>query len=437
VTTPSSGLSSGLVLRYGLLALPLAFSGLPIYIHAPDFYATQLAVPLAAIGLVLLALRIIDAVQDPLIGSISDRFHAYRRWVMVLGLTMLAGGFVMVFHPLTTAPLLWLALSIFICTTGFSIVSINYQALGGLWDVSSTARTRVASWREGLGLIGLLAASITPTLLMQHFAPRAGFALLSLAYLPLLLIISLIFFGWWRRATIMAPASDSVPLGFADLLRDPWVRRFFALYLLSASASAIPAVLVLFFIRDYLGAEPLTGVFLLLYFLSGVAAMPLWTRVARIHGKLAAWRYSIFLATATFVWAFFLAPGDSIAYGVICVLSGMAFGADLALPPAILADRIAAAGHQHAASRYYAGLTFSTKAALALATGLALPVLAMVGYQPGMTNTTLALPVMYALLPCVMKATAGLLLWRFHTHLNQGVIDEKNLSADAGGRDGA
>ncbi|MFO0109893.1 MAG: MFS transporter [Alphaproteobacteria bacterium] len=437
MTTPPSGLSSGLALRYGLLALPLAFAGLPIYIHAPDFYATQMAVPLAAIGLVLLVLRIIDAVQDPFIGSISDRFHRQRRWIMLLGLVMLAGGFVMVFHPLTTMPLVWLALGIFICTTGFSIVSINYQALGGLWDVSSTARTRVAGWREGLGLIGLLTASITPTLLMQHFTPRAGFALMSLAYLPLLLLISLIFLGWWRRAIIMTPAPDAVPLHLADLLRDPWVRCFFSLYLLSAAASSIPAVLVLFFIRDYLGAEPLTGVFLLLYFLSGVAAMPIWTRVARMYGKIAAWRYSIFLATATFVWAFFLAPGEAVAYGVICVLAGMAFGADLALPPAILADRIAVADHQRAASRYYAGLTFLTKAALALATGLALPILAMVGYQPGMTNTSLALPMMYALLPCIMKASAGLLLWRFQARLNQGAIDEKNLSADARSRDGA
>jgi GPH family glycoside/pentoside/hexuronide:cation symporter len=419
-------LSFGVLLRYGLLALPLAFSGLPIYIHAPDFYATQMAVPLAAIGLVLLALRIIDAVQDPLIGSISDRFHPQRRWVMLLGLVMLAGGFVMVFHPLTSMPLLWLALSIFICTTGFSIVSINYQALGGLWDVDRASRTRVAGWREGLGLIGLLTASITPTLLMQYFTPRAGFAFLSLAYLPLLLLISLLFFGWWRRATIMAPAPDSVPLRFTDLLRDPWVRRFFALYLLSASASSIPAVLVLFFIRDYLGAEPLTGVFLLLYFLSGVAAMPIWTRAARIYGKVAAWRYSIFLATATFVWAFFLAPGEAVAYGVICVLAGMAFGADLALPPAIIADRIAATNHQRAASRYYAGLTFSTKAALALATGLALPVLAMAGYQPGVTNASLALPVMYALLPCIMKAFAGFLLWRFHARLTHGAGAENH-----------
>ena len=63
---------------YGILALPLAFAGLPVYLHAPDFYATSYGLSLAALGSVLLGLRVVDAVQDPLIGTFSDAF-AHRR----------------------------------------------------------------------------------------------------------------------------------------------------------------------------------------------------------------------------------------------------------------------------------------------------------------------------------------------------------------------
>ena len=49
---------------------------------------------------------------------------------------------------------------------------------------------------------------------------------------------------------------------------------------------------------------------------------------------------SMGVAIAAFVWAFFLPPGNAVAYGVICVLSGLALGADLALPPSMLADVI-------------------------------------------------------------------------------------------------
>jgi len=36
---------------YGLLALPLAFVALPMYVNLPHFYATQFAVPLTSLGL--------------------------------------------------------------------------------------------------------------------------------------------------------------------------------------------------------------------------------------------------------------------------------------------------------------------------------------------------------------------------------------------------
>ena len=49
---------------YGLLALPLAFVALPMYVNLPHFYATQFAVPLTSLGAVLLFSRLIDALAD-------------------------------------------------------------------------------------------------------------------------------------------------------------------------------------------------------------------------------------------------------------------------------------------------------------------------------------------------------------------------------------
>ena len=52
-------------LRYGALGAPLAFAALPLYVLLPNHYAGQLGVPLAALGLVLLGTRALDAVIDP------------------------------------------------------------------------------------------------------------------------------------------------------------------------------------------------------------------------------------------------------------------------------------------------------------------------------------------------------------------------------------
>ena len=49
---------------------------------------------------------------------------------------------------------------------------------------------------------------------------------------------------------------------------------------------------------------------------------------------------------------------------------------------------------------------------LALAAGIALPLLAWLGYVPGSNKGLPALSVAYALLPCALKLLAALLLWR-------------------------
>ena len=76
-------ITSGSLLQYGLLAVPVAFAGFPLYVLAPDFYATEYGISLVSLGLVLLLLRLFDAIQDPLIGLICDRFRHYIASIML------------------------------------------------------------------------------------------------------------------------------------------------------------------------------------------------------------------------------------------------------------------------------------------------------------------------------------------------------------------
>ncbi|MEJ8472643.1 MFS transporter [Roseibium algae] len=398
---------------YGLMGFPLAFAGLPVYLHAPDFYATVLGQSLTSLGLVLLALRIIDAVQDPLIGSLSDRFHGQRSIILVLGVIMLGAGFWMIFHPLESNPLTWFASAVFICTTGFSIVSINLQTLGGIWRASQNDRTKITSWREAFGLFGLLVAAISPTLLGSTINPAEGFHRLTLLYLPVLCLAAWLLLRWMTRADLQQSAlSADGHTGWCQLLKSPWRRTFFGIITLNTFASAIPAVLVLFFIRDRLGAPEQSGLFLLVYFSAGILAMPIWLQLSKRFGKMRSWALSIALAIATFFWAAFLQTGQVEAYAIICALSGLALGADLALPPSILADHIAADKRQAEAGRLFACMTLLSKGALALATGLALPVLGIAGYQPGILMTAdmdMTLSLAYAASPCILKILT--LIW--------------------------
>ena len=69
---------------YAGFAAVLSAAGLPIYIFAPKYYADTFGVSLAAIGVALFALRLIDVVQDPMLGWLAERLRRGRALVASL-----------------------------------------------------------------------------------------------------------------------------------------------------------------------------------------------------------------------------------------------------------------------------------------------------------------------------------------------------------------
>jgi Na+/melibiose symporter-like transporter len=175
--------------------------------------------------------------------------------------------------------------------------------------------------------------------------------------------------------------------------------------------------LVLFFIQDRLGAEPAwQGVFLLLYFLAAALSMPLWAKAVGRWGLARSWLLGMALSVAAFVWAVTLGTGETWAFAAVCVGSGLALGADLTAPSALLNGVIDEVGERGRTEGVFFGWwNLATKLNLALAAGLALPVLAWWGYTPG-TNDPQALQTLtiaYSVLPCVLKLLAAALLFQW------------------------
>jgi GPH family glycoside/pentoside/hexuronide:cation symporter len=126
-----------------------------------------------------------------------------------------------------------------------------------------------------------------------------------------------------------------------------------------------------------------------------------------------------------------LGAGDVAGFAAVCVASGVALGADLALPGALLAGVVQRAGHGgRLEGAYFGWWNFATKLNLALAAGVALPLLQLLGYTPGRRAAALqALTVAYCLLPCALKLLAAALLWRGWIHNPDGTRHETTLLA--------
>ena len=411
-------------LRYGALGAPLAFAALPLYVLLPSHYGGNLGVPLASLGAVLLATRALDALVDPWLGRLADRVLARpRRDAMALaGLAglLMAAGFVALFFPPagSTGPLLaWCAAALVLTCLGYSSLGVLHQAWGARLGGGPVLQARVGAWREGLALAGVLTASVLPALagIPAMVATGCGLlvlALWGLAGAPYRLARPRLAYVATDAATDAAATDPWLPW------RVPAFRRLMAVFLLNGVASAIPATLLLFFIRDRLQAPAWEPAFLGGYFAAAALSMPLWVRAVSRWGLLRCWLAGMALAISAFVWAARLGSGDTTAFALICAASGAAFGADLVVPGALLAGVIRRAGHAlHHEGQYFGWWTCANKLNLALAAGVSLPLLQSLGYSPGARDAAAlgSLALIYAALPCLLKGAAAALLWH-HRH---------------------
>ena len=403
-------------LRYGLLGLPLAFAALPLYVILPNHYARQFGVPLAALGAVLLAARLFDAFLDPWLGRLTDRLlgrssgavlrlGAAAALVLALGLVLLFFPDLLMQAPTPTDLLVWAAVMLLLTYLGYSALSIAHQAWGALLGGNALERSRITGVREGLALLGVLTASVLPGWLGLPTALAVFTVLLGL--------------GWWSWQLSVPPTVRPVDVGAALSLwlplREPAFVRLLGVFMLNGIASAIPATLVLFFVQDRLQASAhLEPAFLGSYFLSAALSMPLWLTAVRRWGLERSWLAGMVMSVVLFIGASQLAAGDELAFLGVCIGSGLALGADLALPGALLAGLIGQGpAGPRLAGACFGWWNFAAKLNLALAAGLALPLLQWFGYAPGSREPQAlqALTLAYCILPCLLKLLAALALY--------------------------
>lgn len=423
---PTGRLSTGRLVAYGLPAAPLAALTLPLYVLVPTYYTETLGLPLASVGLALVAVRVFDAVNDPVIGWLADRFRPQfgrRRTFFAASLPLTALAAFMLFWPPAGVGSGYLVLWGLLLSLGYTGTLIPFTAWGAELESDYNNRSRLASIREGLTLAGTLIAIALPFSI--GFDSTAGGAN-GLALLAVVVAVTLPLFGAFTVWTVPEPDEHTrqrlaLVSGLRHLARNQPFLRLIAAYFLNGLANGIPATLFLYFVSDRLGMPDARGPFLFVYFLFGIAGAPLASVVARRLGKHRAWGAAMIANCIVFAAAPLLEPGAAIAFGAICVLTGLCLGFDLSLPAAIQADVIdvdtAESGEQRSGI-YFAAWSLVTKLSLAAGVGVVFPLLGMFGFDPQSgqqsgPSALLALAVIYAWVPIVLKLGAIAVMWNF------------------------
>jgi len=407
-------------IAYAAPAYALAVVGIPVYVYLPKFYTDVVGINVVLLGYILFSVRIFDAVTDPVIGYVSDRTKTRfgrRRPYIAVGSIFIAGMMIMLFNPPQATPsfeTVWFGVSIYALFLFWTIVTVPYESLGPEITFDYHERTSLFGLRDGLLIAGTLAAASSPALVQWVFGlpdnaagERAKFYWISILYAPLL-----IGTAWWCVLAIKERAPDAQTHAsgiFSGLHQVAKNRPFIILlvaYTISAIGNNLPATLILFYVQYVLQSE-LADFFLLLYFVTGIVFLPGWIFISRRTGKKAAWLVSMAINSGAFVGVFFLGPGDAVIYGILVFLSGIGFGATLAIPSAIQADVIdydeLLTGERREGQ--YIGLwSISKKMAAAVGIGAGLALLGMAGYTPNTEQTPqvqMVLRTLYALVPSI------------------------------------
>ncbi|MCB9742722.1 MAG: MFS transporter [Alphaproteobacteria bacterium] len=419
-------------LSYAAPALALAAVGIPIFVHLPAFYTDVVGVPVGVVGGLLLAGRLFDAVSDPAVGWLSDRTRSRlgrRRPWMLAGALALGVSLYMLFTPpegpASSARMGWWLLATF---AAFTAVVVPYEALGNELSEDYDERTAVLGMRDGALLVGTLLAAAMPAILTASLGVGDGpggqrrvFSAMALVYAPALVLLMGLA-TWGVRERWQAAPAPKTPFSLGQAWAGVRENRPFAIllasYTVGALGSNLPATLILYYVRYVLESDQ-ADLFLLLYFVVGIALLPVWIMVAQRFDKKRGYIAATAINTGAFVFVFFLGPGDEAAYGALVALSGLGFGGTVAIPSAMQADVIDYDEERTGRRRegHYVGLwNLCRKLAAAGGVGLALPILEWSGYQPNVAQSeqvVWTLRVLYALVPSACSLAALLIVLRY------------------------
>ncbi len=396
-----------MVFLYGILGIPIAFLGFPLYIYLPTFYVEHIGLSVGVVGFILLFARLADMILDPFIGRFCDIYSTKFNIIFISSFFLLIGLFFLI-KPIYYNTY-WLFLFSIITYISYSFVLIPYLSLNSILSLNETDNIRLAFSREIFIIIGVLSSLLMPYIFLVSNNSKKS---LEILLYTILFIFPLILLVFYRNLKDLEPKNGKIlHNNFFKSLKNffidfPYHKKLFFAFLLNNLANALPATLFLFFVKHVLVLEDETGLFLIIYFLSAIIAFPFWIKISSKLTKKATWILSIIVATSAFVFVPFLKEGDFIYFSIICITTGACLGADMALPSSIQAEVANMTKQKEDLTGVLFGFwTMITKLSLALAVAISFISLEVANFESQNINQTSIFIIifLYSILPIILK----------------------------------
>ena len=280
------------LVAYGSLGFPIAILGYPMTLFLHPYYAGELGLGLAAISTVLLISRMTDFITDPLMGWISDHTNSRfgrRRPFIVLGLPVMLFGIYKLFMPEPPVDIWYMLIWNMVVYLGWTIMVLPYGAWGAELTDNYMDRARITASRQVWTIAGLIGASVVIWFFQEVLdSPGSGEVLMGIGMTLLVMFpvsVAILLYLVPEREVSLPPKRQAWWRELSSMLSiGPYRRMLYVALAIVIGEASRHAVLV-FFMNDVLEAGNKIGRTFILYYLMGVAAIPLWQRLARKYGK--------------------------------------------------------------------------------------------------------------------------------------------------------
>ena len=428
--------------------IPLAAIGLPLIVYLPPYYAGSLGLDLGVVGLIFFLVRLLDVPLDPLLGHLMDgtdsRWGRYRPWLVAGGAVTIVGAFLVFMAAPGISPLLAFAQLMFMYI-GYSIMMVSQLAWGATLSTDYHQRSRVFGWREAIGVFGMILVLMLPWLVGRATGASApGPGIHAMGWFIILLVpltVGLMAAKVPERARL-ASRTEVRWADFKALAKNPLMRRLLVVDVLAGLAPGTTGAMFIFYFEHRLGFSASdASLLLLVYFIAGFAAAPLWMKLATRFGKHRAAAFAGVVYCTTH-GALALLPSDSVGGAMIgMAMAGVPYTAALFLSRAMLADVADADRLETGLDRnglLQAVLTTTLKIAHAAPVAIIYPILGWIGFNaaPTAQNTEgaiLGMTLIFVLVPIALMSTAAVIIARWphdeaaHTRL-QAALAERSAA---------
>jgi GPH family glycoside/pentoside/hexuronide:cation symporter len=284
---------------FGLESLGTVFVGYYMF-----YYIDELGLAVAMAAIINVIYSIWDAVNDPLVGFLSDNTRTpwgRRRPWLLAGLPFYVGLLVLVYAVPKAFDqgnaLFWYALVIFfLFETASTVMWVNYTALFPELFQGFRERARASSTYQGLSMLGELVGFTIPPLVYARF----GFVPMAISFAGV--AGTALFLGIIRIKE--DPSALEVPPlnvkgAFGAVLRDRPYLLFslavtFLMFIFGVYTLATP-----FWVKYTLRANPQgTSLIFATVFAAAILSAPVWGRLVRVLGIKASWLWSVSLMAA-------------------------------------------------------------------------------------------------------------------------------------------